>query len=83
MIKSKQIFCDRNTLNYLTVYKQRRSDLFKKVTNKPFVYKSYIQYIYKEDLVLNNKQGVIYHKTLPTNKTKRRKALNLNQFYTA
>ena len=30
---------------------------FKNVTNKVFVYKSYIEYKYKEDWPLNNLQG--------------------------
>ena len=37
---------------------------FKIVTNKLFVYKSYI---YTQDMALNNLQGLICHKTQPTN----------------
>ena len=36
------------------------SDLFKNVTEKQFVY---ISYMYKLDLALNNLQGSIWHKT--------------------
>ena len=40
---------------------------FKYVTYKLFVYKSNIYYIYEQDLALNNLEGVICHKTQPTN----------------
>ena len=33
------------------------------VNYKLFVYKSYLIYMYKEDLALNNLQGLICHKT--------------------
>ena len=33
---------------------------FKNVTDKPFVYKSYL--IYEQDLALNNPQGLVGHK---------------------
>ena len=42
--------------------------LFKNnVTNKQFTYKSYIQniYKYKQNLALNNPQGLICHKAQP------------------
>ena len=40
--------------------KQMSSGLFKNVTDKLFTYKSY-----KQDLALNNQQGMICHKTQP------------------
>ena len=45
------------------------SGLFKNVTYKLLVYKSYIFDIcmYKQDLALNNKQGLICYKTQPSN----------------
>ena len=47
-----------NTRNHLTVCKQMNSGSFENnVTNKLFVYTSYIY-----DLVLNNPQWSIYHK---------------------
>ena len=36
-------------------------------THKQFVYKSYISYVYKQDLALNNLQWLICHKIQPTN----------------
>ena len=48
-----------------------RSDSFKNVTYKLFIYKSfelYIYiYIYKQDLTLNNLQGLILYQTQSTN----------------
>ena len=42
------------------------SGLFKNnVTYKLFAYKSYMIYIYQDDLALNNLQGLIWHKTQP------------------
>ena len=43
-----------------------KSVSLKNVTNKLFVYKSYLVYRYKKDLALNNLQGLICHKTQPT-----------------
>ena len=45
------------------------SGIFKNVIDKPFVYKSNIfnMYMYKQDLASNNPQGLICHKTKPTN----------------
>ena len=49
------------------------SDSFKNdVTDKLFTYKSYIIYMYKQDLVLNNPQELICHKTQTTNQLKRK-----------
>ena len=45
------------------------SGAFKNVTYKLFVYKSYIRFMYKEDLALNNLQGLICYKTQPTNQS--------------
>ena len=39
------------------------SGLFKNVKYKLFLNKSYSEYIYKQDLALNNLKGLIYHKT--------------------
>ena len=47
--------------------KQMSSCSFKNVTSKFFTLKSYQYNMYKEDLVFNNLQGLIYHKILPTN----------------
>ena len=41
--------------------------LFKIVTNKLFISKSYAFNIYKQDLALNKPQGLICRKTEPTN----------------
>ena len=41
------------------------SGSFKKATYKQFVYKSYILYMYKQDLALNNLQRLICYKTQP------------------
>ena len=50
-----------NTLNHLTMCKQMSSKLFRNnVSFKLFTYKSYIP-IYKQDLVLNKHQRLIYH----------------------
>ena len=45
------------------------SSLFKTVTNKLFVYKSYVfnMNMYKQDLAVYNQQWLICHKTQPTN----------------
>ena len=42
-------------------------DLFKNVTHKLLIYKSYIYliYMYKKDLALNNLQWLICHKIQP------------------
>ena len=54
---------DRNTWNHLTVCKKQWAQI-KNVTCKLFIYKSYILiYIYKQDLALNNLQGLICHQT--------------------
>ena len=47
---------------------QMRSGSFKKLINKLFVYKSYIfnEYLYKQDLALNNPQELLCHKAQPT-----------------
>ena len=55
-----------NTWNHLAVCKQMSFGLFKNVFYKLFVYKSYIWYMYKPNLALNNLQGLICHKTQPT-----------------
>ena len=45
--------------------KQISSDSFKnKITSKLFIYNSNM---YKQDLALNNQQGLIYHTTQSTN----------------
>ena len=48
-----EIFNHFYTWNHLTVCKQMISGLFKNVTNKLFIHKSYL-IIYKQDLALNN-----------------------------
>ena len=56
---------DRNTWNCPTVNKQMNS-LLKNVTNKQFASKLHLHthiYVYKQDLALNNPQGLIWHKT--------------------
>ena len=46
-----------NTGNHLTLNKQMSSRSYNdNVTSKLFAYKSYIQYMYKQDLTLNNPQ---------------------------
>ena len=47
--------------------KQMSSSSFKNVMYELFVYKPYIEYMYKEDLALNNLQQLISHKTQLTN----------------
>ena len=58
---------DDNTLNHLTVTKQMSSDPFKNnVTCKQFAYKSKMCVrVCKQDLALNNAQGLICHKPQP------------------
>ena len=61
----KLLVLDNNTWNHLPVCKQMSSGLFKNVTYKLFVDKSYIVdiYMYEQNLALNNLQRLIYHKT--------------------
>ena len=42
--------------------KKMSSDLFKNVINKMYLQIIYIQYVYKQDLALNNLQWLICHK---------------------
>ena len=42
------------------------SDLSKMLIHKAFVHKLYIQYMYKQDLALNNLQGLMCHETQQT-----------------
>ena len=42
------------------------SGSFKILCKKIFIYKSYILYMYKQDLTLNNQQQLICYKTQPT-----------------
>ena len=42
--------------------------LFKMLpTNYSFKDRTYLKYMYKQDLIFNNPQGLIYHKTQPSN----------------
>ena len=46
------------------------SDLFNKVTKEVIIYKSYVMYMYKWELALNNQQGFLRYKNTtnkPTN----------------
>ena len=54
-----------NTQNNSTVCKRMRLGLFKNVINKMCLQIIYLIYTYKEDLVLNNLQWLICHKTKP------------------
>ena len=42
------------------------SSSLKNLTDKIFVYKLYISFMYKQDSALNNLQGLIHHKNQPT-----------------
>ena len=59
---------DKNTWNHLIVCKQVNSGSFKNVIYKICIYYSYLIYMYKEDLALNNLLGLICHKIQPTSK---------------
>ena len=52
-----------NTWNHLTVQKRAQAHL--RILSTKFIHKSYIYlvYMYKQDLTLNNLQGLICHKT--------------------
>ena len=49
--------------------KHMNSGSFENVTNKLLVYKSCICYMSQQNFTLNNLQGLICHKTQPTNKS--------------
>ncbi len=51
--------------NHLAMCKEINPDSFENVTNKQFVYKSYILNMYKYDLALNNIQGFKWNKIQP------------------
>ena len=53
---------DSNTWNHFTVCKQMSSCSLKKLCTN-YSLKNYIQYVYEQDLALNNPQWLICHKT--------------------
>ena len=62
MTDAKLLLLHSNNRKHFIVCKQMSLGLYKKMLSTKYAYKSYLIFMYKEDLALNNQQMLICHK---------------------